>query len=217
MNRLRRPRFSVRRPAKRLFDLAVSIPLAIVLLPVYAVLAMLVLFRLGRPVIFKQVRPGLDARPFTIYKFRSMLEINDADGNRLPDEQRLTRFGQFIRAASLDELPELWNVIRGDMSLVGPRPLPIVYLPRYTAEQARRHDERPGITGLAQVRGRNSLAWEEKFELDLEYVDNHSIGLDLLILMRTIGQVFTQEGISHGDHVTMPEFWGSESPDNHSE
>ena len=193
---------------KRAFDLAVATVLAVLLSPVLLIIAALVRGTLGSPVIFKQARPGLHTEPFTIYKFRSMRDLYDEKGEQLPDEQRLTRFGVFIRGLSLDELPELWNVIKGDMSLVGPRPLMMEYLPRYSAEQTRRHDVKPGITGLAQIGGRNALSWEEKFALDLEHVENQTLRMDISILIRTVGHVLMRRGISHDDHATMPEYLG---------
>ena len=197
---------------KRAFDLAIAVPATILLLPVLAVLALLVWVLLGRPIIFTQVRPGFRAEAFTIYKFRSMRNAVGPDGKQLPDAQRLTKFGHFIRAASLDELPELWNVIKGDMSLVGPRPLIFEYVPRYSPEQARRHDVKPGITGLAQIGGRNAISWDEKFALDIQYVDSQSLRLDMSILVRTLRQVLSREGISHSGYATMPEFRGSGRP-----
>lgn len=197
---------------KRLFDLAVAGAAFVVLLPVLGVVAVLVRIFLGSPVIFRQERPGFQGEPFMIYKFRSMLDLSDVDGNPLDDEERLTRFGRLLRSSSLDELPELWNVLRGEMSVVGPRPLMMSYLPRYDAEQARRHDVKPGVTGLAQVGGRNALTWDEKFAFDIEYVDSHSVWLDLEILARTVQSVGSRSGISHGDHSTMPDFMGNEVP-----
>jgi lipopolysaccharide/colanic/teichoic acid biosynthesis glycosyltransferase len=165
---------------------------------------------LGSPVLFRQVRPGLGGKPFVMYKFRTMTEERDEQGNLFPDEKRLTPFGAFLRAWSLDELPELFNVLKGDMSLVGPRPLLMQYLDRYTPEQFRRHEVKPGITGWAQVNGRNALSWEEKFKLDVWYVDNWTIWLDLKILWLTLVKVLRREGISAHGHATMPEFKGSE-------
>jgi len=197
---------------KRAFDLVVATSAAVALSPVIAVVALLVRLRLGSPVIFRQVRPGLEGRPFTIYKFRTMLETTDANGALLPSVARTPPFGQRLRALSLDELPELWNVIKGDMSLVGPRPLMTAYLPRYNPEQARRHDVRPGITGLAQVSGRNAISWEEKFALDVQYVDTHDLPMDVAILTRTIGAVLSGDGVRHSETVDMPEFLGTEAP-----
>lgn len=194
---------------KRLFDILISLLALLFLLPLMLITAGLIYLKLGSPVLFKQVRPGLHGKPFKMLKFRSMLDATDKDGNPLPDEQRLTRFGRILRSTSLDELPGLINVLKGDMSLVGPRPLLVEYLPLYSAEQARRHDVRPGITGLAQVNGRNALTWEEKFKLDVWYVDNRSFLLDLKILILTFITVFRRTGISSSSHVTMEKFKGS--------
>jgi len=199
---------------KRALDLALTVPALIVLSPVFALVALAVRASLGSPVIFKQRRPGIHERPFTLYKFRTMRDARDAQGALLPDSRRLTRLGAFLRATSLDELPELVNVLRGDMSLVGPRPLLMEYLPLYSPEQRRRHDVRPGVTGLAQVNGRNALTWREKFALDIEYVDHVSVGLDLRILLLTIGSVVRSEGISHSGHVTMQPFRGGHGRDD---
>ena len=198
-----------RRRGKRLFGLALAVPAALLLLPVAVGIAVVVRASLGRPILFRQRRPGRGGRGFTLRKFRTMRDAFDDDGRPLPDEQRLTRLGQFLRRTSLDELPELWNVIRGDMSLVGPRPLLMEYLDRYTPEQARRHDVKPGITGWAQVNGRNALDWETKFELDVWYVDHESLWLDFRILAITLWKVLKGEGISAGEHPTMPDFVGS--------
>jgi lipopolysaccharide/colanic/teichoic acid biosynthesis glycosyltransferase len=195
---------------KRLFDFVVAAVAAILLSPVIAIAALLVRLNLGAPVLFRQVRPGLHGRPFTLLKFRTMVDAIDSSGSPLPDGERLTAFGQFLRRSSLDELPELYNVLRGDMSLVGPRPLLMEYLPLYTAEQARRHDVRPGITGWAQVNGRNAISWDQKFAFDLWYVDHSSLSLDLKILWLTIRNVFTRHGISAEGEATMPRFTGSE-------
>lgn len=194
---------------KRVFDLFAAALGFFLLLPVLVVLFFLVRKRLGSPAFFRQRRPGLNGRPFDMIKFRSMLEVYDGEGRPLPNEQRLTSFGKWLRSTSLDELPELWNVIKGDMSLVGPRPLRMEYLPLYNAHQARRHDVRPGITGWAQINGRNSLSWEEKFELDVWYVDNRSFLLDLKILFLTVKKVFVKEGVNASDEVTMRPFTGS--------
>lgn len=175
--------------------------------PVLLVLAGMVRLS-GAPVLFRQQRPGRHGRPFVIYKFRTMRELRDTEGRLLPDAQRLTHLGRFLRATSLDELPELFNVLKGEMSLVGPRPLLMEYLERYTPEQARRHEVKPGITGWAQVHGRNAITWEEKFKLDVWYVDHHSLGLDLKILWLTLVKVLRREGISASGHATMPEFQG---------
>lgn len=195
---------------KRLFDLLLSIGLLLALaLPLLFMWA-LVIRKLGSPVLFRQVRPGLHGRPFMMVKFRTMTDERGADGEFLPDAQRLTPFGRFLRATSLDELPELWNVLRGEMSLVGPRPLLMEYLPRYTPEQARRHEVRPGITGWAQVNGRNALSWEERFKLDVWYVDHRSVLLDLRILWLTVRKVLVREGIHADGEATMPRFTGSQ-------
>lgn len=194
---------------KRIFDLALAIPLALVSLPFFLMVAILVRLFLGSPVLFRQQRPGRDGRIFWMVKFRTMTSAHDADGNLLPDDVRLTRFGAFLRMTSLDEIPELWNVIKGDMSLVGPRPLLVQYLDRYTPEQARRHEVRPGVTGWAQANGRNAITWEQKFAMDVWYVDHVSLGRDLKVLLRTLLSVVKQEGISTADHATAPEFTGS--------
>jgi len=194
---------------KRLFDLVLTIPGIIVISPILAAIALLVRVKLGSPVLFRQERPGLDGKPFTIYKFRTMTDERDSDGNLLPDGERLTRFGRFLRSASLDELPELFNVIKGEMSLVGPRPLRMEYLPLYSREQFRRHETPPGITGWAQVNGRNAITWEEKFELDVWYVDNYSLLLDIKILILTFIKIFKREGIDAGENTPMPRFTGS--------
>lgn len=203
------PRVATSR-SKRAFDLLVGSVALVLLSPVLLVVALIVRRRIGTPVLFRQTRPGLGGEPFEILKFRTMSNETDADGHLLPDERRLTSFGKLLRSTSLDELPELLNVIRGEMSLVGPRPLIMSYLSRYTPEQARRNLARPGITGLAQVRGRNSLSWEERFALDVEYVDKWSPGLDIKILIWTVGTVLKREGISTEGHATAPEFMGSE-------
>jgi lipopolysaccharide/colanic/teichoic acid biosynthesis glycosyltransferase len=197
--------------SKRIFDLLLAGLAVLVLWPIMLLTAFGVLVSIGRPVLFTQSRPGLHGRPFSIIKFRTMTLAKPGDGDLLGDEQRLTRFGRFLRATSLDELPELYNVLRGDMSLVGPRPLLMEYLPLYSDEQARRHEVPPGITGWAQVRGRNALSWEEKFQLDTWYVDNHSIWLDLRILWLTLVKVLKREGISHPGDSTMPKFKGNAS------
>lgn len=180
----------------------------IVLSPVLAVVAIAIWLDMGRPILFRQIRPGLNGQAFSMVKFRTMSNKRDSQGNLLPDEQRLTPLGKFLRKTSLDELPELFNVIKGDMSLVGPRPLLMQYLERYTPEQARRHEVRPGITGWAQINGRNAISWEEKFALDVWYVDNCSLWLDIKILAITIWKVFRREGISAEGEATMPEFMG---------
>lgn len=194
---------------KRLLDLALTAPGLIVLSPVLGLIALAVRINHGAPVLFRQIRPGYDAVPFTVFKFRTMRTAHAADGSPLPDEARLTRLGKFLRSFSLDELPELWNVMRGEMSLVGPRPLLMQYLQRYTSEQARRHDVLPGITGWAQINGRNAVTWEAKFALDVWYVDNWSFGLDLKILLLTILKVIRREGISQPGRATADEFMGT--------
>lgn len=193
---------------KRIFDLAITIPLAVILAVPALVVACLVRMRLGSPVLFRQQRPGLGGRIFTMFKFRTMTDGCDAGGKLLPDADRLPPFGRWLRASSLDELPELINVIRGDMSLVGPRPLLPEYLPLYSPEQARRHEVRPGITGWAQVNGRNAISWEEKFDYDVWYVDNQSLLLDLKILFMTVGRVLGREGVAAEGSVTAERFVG---------
>lgn len=197
---------------KRLFDIFVGLGALVLLAPLLAAVALLVRFRLGSPVLFRQPRPGLHGRIFGLIKFRTMTNARDAAGRLLPDAQRLTRFGRWLRATSLDELPELWNVLRGDMSLVGPRPLLVQYLERYTPEQARRHEVRPGLTGWAQVNGRNAQSWEDRFRLDVWYVDHRSFWLDLKILLRTLALVVRREGVAEVGHVTKEEFRGSGTP-----
>lgn len=193
---------------KRLVDLILA-ALALLMLSVpLLILIWMVRSRLGSPVFFRQTRPGLHGKPFEMVKFRTMTNARGADGQLLPDSERLTSFGRFLRATSLDELPELWNVVKGDMSLVGPRPLLMEYLPLYSAEQARRHDVRPGVTGWAQVNGRNALSWDEKFALDVWYVDHQSLWLDIRILWLTVRKVLIREGISAADNATMPKFTG---------
>ncbi|WP_350203516.1 sugar transferase [Algiphilus sp.] len=182
----------------------------VLLSPIIVLLALAIRIKLGSPVLFTQIRPGLHGQPFRMFKFRTMTDTRGPDGELLPDAERLTRLGRFLRASSLDELPELWNVLRGDMSVVGPRPLLMEYLPLYTPEQARRHEVRPGITGWAQVNGRNSLSWEEKFELDVWYVDNRNVWLDLKILWLTVWRVLRREGISADGEATMPRFSGNQ-------
>ena len=195
---------------KRFLDVLLVLLASPVWLPVAGAVAVMVRSRLGRPVLFVQERPGLEGQPFRMYKFRTMNAAVDAHGRPLPDEQRLPPFGRLLRSTSLDELPELWNVLRGDMSLVGPRPLLMEYLPRYSARQARRHHVRPGITGWAQVNGRNGRSWGERFELDIWYVENRSLLLDLRILMMTIGKVLRREGITEGAAATMSKFTGGD-------
>lgn len=194
---------------KRAFDVIVASAAAIVLAPVMLVVALAIGRHLGRPVLFKQTRPGLDGRPFQMIKFRTMRDAVDASGMPLSDAERLTSFGAFLRSTSLDELPELWNVIRGDMSLVGPRPLLMEYLELYTPEQARRHEVRPGVTGWAQVNGRNAISWEQKFQYDVWYVDNRGFWLDLKILLATARKVVARDGISSASSATMERFRGS--------
>jgi lipopolysaccharide/colanic/teichoic acid biosynthesis glycosyltransferase len=194
---------------KRLFDIV----LATVALTVLAVPILILIFmvrrKLGSPVFFRQVRPGLHGKPFEMVKFRSMTDARDAEGNLLPDADRLPAFGRFLRGSSLDELPELWNVLKGDMSLVGPRPLLMEYLPLYSKDQARRHDVRPGVTGWAQVNGRNAISWEDKFKLDVWYVDHRSLWLDIRILWATVRKVVVREGISAAGEATMSKFTGN--------
>jgi lipopolysaccharide/colanic/teichoic acid biosynthesis glycosyltransferase len=194
---------------KRTFDIALSVVLLILLMPLLAAVAFLVMIKIGRPVFFRQMRPGRDGKPFEMVKFRTMLETTDSDGRSLSDAERMTAFGRVLRSSSLDELPELINVLRGDMSLVGPRPLLMQYLPLYSTEQARRHEVRPGITGWAQVNGRNALSWTEKFAYDVWYVDNHSFMLDLRILILTVLKVVRRHGISAANDATMPPFRGN--------
>lgn len=194
---------------KRAFDITASLIALVLLWPLLLALALLVRVKLGAPVLFRQQRPGLHGQPFMLLKFRTMTGARDPLGELLPDADRLTPFGRFLRSSSLDELPELLNVLRGDMSLVGPRPLLMRYLARYTPEQMRRHDVRPGITGWAQVNGRNALTWEQKFALDVWYVDHRSFWLDLRILAMTVGNVLRREGISQPGQATMEEFFGS--------
>lgn len=198
-----------RKFGKRLLDLMLASILLVILAPLLVALALLVRLRLGQPVLFRQVRPGLGGRSFTLNKFRTMTDARDEYGDLLPDAERLTPLGKMLRNSSLDELPEIFNVLRGEMSLVGPRPLLMRYLEHYTPRQMRRHEVRPGITGWAQVNGRNALSWEEKFELDIWYVDKLSLALDLQILAVTVLRVLRREGISQEGHVTMPEFRGS--------
>lgn len=200
-----------RRRGKRLFDLALTVPALLVLSPLLGALALLVRWQLGAPVLFRQQRPGLHGRPFILYKFRTMTEARDAEGRLLPDEQRLTAFGRFLRSTSLDELPELFNVLRGEMSLVGPRPLLMAYLERYTPTQRRRHEVRPGLTGWAQINGRNALDWPQRLALDVWYVDHLSFGLDLRIMLITMVKVWHREGISEPGQATMREFQGESS------
>ncbi len=195
---------------KRAFDIAASTSALVVLSPVLAITAYKVKKELGSPVLFRQTRPGLHGKPFEMIKFRTMKDVTDKEGNALPDSERLTEFGKKLRASSLDELPELWNVLKGDMSLVGPRPLLMEYLPLYNAEQAKRHNVRPGVTGYAQVNGRNSLSWEDKFKLDTWYVEHQSLWLDMKILLKTVKKVIIKDGISAEGEATMTKFTGSQ-------
>lgn len=198
---------------KRVFDLALTIPGAALISPILLITALLVRLIHGSPVVFSQVRPGYQGKPFTMYKFRSMNEARDNSGALLPDGQRLTPLGKFLRSSSLDELPELFNVLKGEMSLIGPRPLLMQYLDRYTTEQTKRHNVLPGITGWAQVNGRNNVSWEAKFGLDVWYVDHWSIGLDISILLKTFGKVLGREGISQPGNATAKEFIGKSPGD----
>lgn len=196
---------------KRIFDIVFALILLVVLAPLLLLLVVLIRYKLGSPVFFSQLRPGYNGRLFQMYKFRSMTDERDKYGHLLQDDIRLTSFGRKLRTSSLDELPELFNIIRGEMSFVGPRPLLPEYLSLYNQEQARRHEVRPGITGWAQINGRNAISWEDKFKLDVWYVDNHSFWLDLKILLLTIKKVLIKEGISANDHVTMPKFEGTKN------
>jgi lipopolysaccharide/colanic/teichoic acid biosynthesis glycosyltransferase len=196
---------------KRALDLVVAIMALALLAPLLAILAVLVAWRLGRPVLFRQSRIGWNEQPFTVLKFRTMRNATDASGKLLPDAERLTPFGAWLRSWSLDELPQLWNIVRGDMSFIGPRPLLPAYLPRYSARQRRRHAVRPGLSGLAQVQGRNAISWEQRFELDLAYIERQSLALDLRIALLTVRKLLLREGISQQGHVTMQEFKGANS------
>jgi lipopolysaccharide/colanic/teichoic acid biosynthesis glycosyltransferase len=196
---------------KRAFDMLIVTLLLIILLPVFAIIALKVKSKLGTPILFRQIRPGFLEEPFEMIKFRTMLDAVDGNGNLLPDSERLTSFGRFLRSTSLDELPELWNVLKGDMSLVGPRPLLMEYLPLYSPELNRRHEVMPGITGWAQVNGRNVISWEEKFKLDVWYVNNRSFWLDLNILFLTVKKVVLRDDVSQSGHVTMEKFRGIDS------
>lgn len=199
---------------KRILDFTLSLIALIVLSPILLVVAILVRIKLGSPVIFKQQRPGKDEKIFTLYKFRTMTDKKDEEGNLLPDSERLTRFGKMLRSTSLDELPELINILKGDMSIVGPRPLLVEYLELYNEEQKHRHDVRPGLTGLAQVSGRNSLTWEEKFKEDIQYIENISLIGDIKIILKTVIKVFKREGISQEGNETIERFKGSEEKAN---
>lgn len=199
-----------KRFVKRCLDFLLSLTALIILSPVLLLVAILVRCKLGSPILFKQKRPGLHEKIFCMYKFRTMTDAKDADGNLLPDEVRLTKFGKLLRSTSLDELPELFNILKGDMAIVGPRPLLVQYLPRYNERQRRRHDVRPGFTGLAQVNGRNSISWQEKFEWDVRYVENVSFLMDLRIIAKTVKVVLKRDGISSETSATMEEFRGNE-------
>nr|WP_319024258.1 sugar transferase [Vibrio navarrensis] len=194
---------------KRASDFILALLACAFFLPIIVIVAILIRIKLGSPILFHQERPGLHGKVFKMYKFRTMTDAKDLHGHLLPNEQRMTKFGNALRATSLDELPGLFNVIKGDMSLVGPRPLLVEYLPLYTEEQARRHEVRPGITGWAQVNGRNAISWEDKFKFDVWYVDNQSLWLDIKILFLTIKKVIVKDGINNSDNVTMPRFKGS--------
>ncbi|OTG66896.1 sugar transferase [Acinetobacter sp. ANC 4470] len=199
---------------KRALDIMIATAALVLLSPLYAIVAYKVKKNLGSPVLFRQVRPGLNGKPFEMIKFRSMKDAMDAQGNSLPDSDRLTAFGKMLRASSLDEMPELWNVIKGDMSIVGPRPLLMEYLPLYNQEQAKRHDVRPGITGHAQVNGRNAISWEEKFKLDTWYIENQSLWLDFKIMLKTVKKVLAKNDISAEGEVTMTKFTGTSKHQN---
>lgn len=194
---------------KRILDFTLSLVALIILMPLMIILWVLVRIKLGKPAIFKQQRPGKNEKIFTLYKFRTMTDEKDENGNLLPDEKRLTKFGKFLRSTSLDELPELWNIVKGDMSIVGPRPLLVEYLPMYSEEQKHRHDAMPGLTGLAQISGRNAISWEEKFIDDLEYIKNINFINDCKIVIKTIGKVIKREGISQENTATMERFKGT--------
>ena len=198
---------------KRLLDIIISLSALILLAPLYAVISYKVKKNLGSPILFRQTRPGLHAQPFDMIKFRTMKDATDTSGNLLPDSMRMTAFGKMLRSSSLDELPELWNVLKGDMSLVGPRPLLMEFVPLYNQEQARRHEMRPGITGWAQINGRNNISWNDKFKLDVWYIDNQSLLLDLKILLLTVKKVIIKEGINEKNEVTMSKFSGNKLDD----
>ncbi|MGE8653404.1 MAG: sugar transferase [Acinetobacter gandensis] len=197
---------------KRLLDIVIASSALVLLSPVYAFVAYKVRKNLGSPVLFRQVRPGLNGKPFEMIKFRSMKDVVDTQGHSLPDSERLTPFGQMLRSSSLDEMPELWNVIKGEMSIVGPRPLLMEYLPLYNEQQAKRHNVRPGITGYAQVNGRNAISWEKKFELDTWYVENRSLWLDFKIMLKTVQKVLSKDDISAEGEATMSKFTGTSEP-----
>ena len=201
---------------KRLMDIVIAVAALIILSPLIAIVALLVRTKLGSPILFRQERPGLKGAPFTLIKFRTMVDARDESGALRPDSERMTDFGRWLRSTSIDELPELWNVLKGDMSMVGPRPLLMHYLPLYSAEQARRHDVRPGITGWAQINGRNAISWDQKFALDVWYVDHQSLGLDTRILASSLKSVFSKHGISADGEATMREFTGAAQPDEES-
>ena len=194
---------------KRSLEFIFTFLILLFLMPIFFLVALLVLVNLGSPIYFKQSRPGLNGKVFNIFKFRTMTNKHDNNGILLPDKDRITKFGQFLRSTSLDELPSLWSVLNGDMSLIGPRPLLVEYLPLYSKKQARRHEVRPGVTGWAQVNGRNAINWDEKFEMDVWYVDNQSFLLDIKILLLTLKKVIKRDGISHNNHVTMDKFKGN--------
>ncbi|WP_439236566.1 sugar transferase [Lonepinella koalarum] len=196
---------------KRLLDILISSIALVILSPIFLIIAYKVKKNLGSPVLFRQTRPGLNGKAFEMIKFRTMKDAVDKDGNPLPDAERLTDFGKMLRATSLDEMPELWNVLKGEMSVVGPRPLLMEYLPLYSAEQAKRHNVRPGVTGYAQVNGRNAISWEEKFKLDVWYVENQSLWLDFKIMLQTVKKVIAKDDINAANDATMPKFMGSES------
>ncbi|MDQ1209283.1 lipopolysaccharide/colanic/teichoic acid biosynthesis glycosyltransferase [Acinetobacter baylyi] len=200
---------------KRTLDIVIASSALVVLSPLYLYVAYKVRKNLGSPVLFRQTRPGLHGQPFEMIKFRTMTDARDASGQLLSNDQRLTPFGKMLRATSLDEIPELWNVLKGEMSIVGPRPLLMDYLPLYNAEQAKRHDVRPGMTGLAQVNGRNSISWQEKFKLDTWYVEHQSVWLDFKIMLQTVKKVLVKEGINQSEAVTMTRFTGN-PPDDHA-
>lgn len=199
---------------KRIIDIFISLTGLILLSPIFLFISIMIYFKLGSPVFFIQKRPGKNEKIFKMIKFRTMLDAKDKNGNLLPDKKRLTSFGKFLRSSSLDELPELINVLRGEMSLVGPRPLLVEYLPRYNEHQARRHEMRPGITGLAQVNGRNTISWEDKFDYDVKYIDNFSLFLDLKIIIKTFSKVFKREDISSKNHATMEKFNSTDDSNN---
>ena len=206
-----------KRYIKRILDILLTSIVLIILFPVMPVLAVLVRIKLGSPVIFKQERPGKNGKIFTMYKFRTMTDERDKNGELLPDEVRLTKFGRFLRSTSLDELPELVNIIKGDMSITGPRPLLVEYLPLYSEEQNRRHEVRPGLTGLAQVRGRNAVTWSERFKADVEYVDSMSFPLDVKIVFATVKVVFSRSGVSAEGHATMESFAAEKARETETE